>query len=209
MGQKDYLEIAKGLDAPIGKLIETCRMHNVLLFITADHGMSFPDEKSKGGHSASKYSDRLESLRTPLAVFGPNIDKIHLGGVWFEDDIAPTLLDLLDLPWNISSAKPLPIKDCYEILVTNASGEASLYKDGELLANASGDNCYTFRGLKRGLYTVSSGDRSLNICVNGDCSINLAAVASGNNTRWIIGTILIIFINVIGIIIIWRIIKNG
>ncbi len=211
LGQKDYLEIIKGLDAPLGKLIETCRKHNVLLFVTADHGMSFPDEKGKGGHSAAKFSDRLESLRTPLAVFGPGVDEIHLGGIWFEEDIAPTILDLLGLPWNISSSRPLPIKDSYDLLVTNASGEVSLYNGGKLLANASGDDNYIFKGLQRGLYTVSSGDKSLNICVNGECSIDLAAAASGNgnDTRKIIGIILIILVNTIGIIAIWRIIKKG
>lgn len=209
LGQKDYLEIVNGLDGPIGKLIETCRRHNVLLFIAADHGMSFPNEEGKGGHSASKYSDRLESLRIPLAIFGPNVDEIHLGGVWFEEDIAPTLLDLLGLPWNISSSRPLPIKDCYELCVTNAPGEVSLYKEGELLANASGNNNYIFRGLKRGLYTVSSSGKSLNICVNGDCSINLEAAAIGYDTRKIIGIVMILIINTIGIIAIWRIIKKG
>ncbi|MGA9098816.1 MAG: alkaline phosphatase family protein [Methanotrichaceae archaeon] len=213
LGQKDYLEIVKGLDAPLGKLIETCRRHNVLLLVTADHGMSFPDEKGKGGHSASKFSDRLESLRMPLAIFGPGVDEIHLGGIWFEEDIAPTILDLLGLPWNISSSKPLPIKDSYDLHVTNASGEVSLYKDGKPIANASGDNNYIFKGLKRGLYTVSCGNNSLNICLNGEYSVNLAASASGNDsgndTRKIIGIILIIAINTIGIIVIWRIIKKG
>lgn len=210
LGQKGYLETIKGLDAPLGRLIETCRKHNVLLFATADHGMSFPDENGKGGHSASKFSDRLESLRMPLIVFGPNVDEIHLGGIWFEEDIAPTILDLLGLPWNISSSKPLPIKDGYELLVTNASGDVSLHRDGKLLANASGDNSYIFKGLKRGFYTVSIGDKSLNVCVNGDCSINLASAAgvNGDDIRKIIGIILIIAVNAIGIIIIWRIIKK-
>jgi len=213
LGQKGYLEIVKGLDAPLGKLIETCRKHNVLLFITSDHGMSFPDEKGKGGHSSAKFSDRLESLRTPLAVFGPDVDEIHLGGIWFEEDIAPTLLDLLGLPWNISSSKPLPIKDNYDLLVTNASGGVSLYKDGKLLASASGDDNYLFKGLQRGIYTVSCGNNSQSICMNGECSINLAASTrgnnGGNNIRIIIGIILIIIVNTIGIIVIWRFIRKG
>ncbi|MFB3765014.1 MAG: alkaline phosphatase family protein [Methanotrichaceae archaeon] len=212
LGQKGYLEIVKGLDVPLGKLVETCRRHNVLLFVTADHGMSFPDDKGKGGHSAAKFSGRLESLRTPLTVFGPNVDEIHLGGIWFEEDIAPTILDLLGLPWNISPSKPLPIKDCYGLHVANASGEVSLYNDGKLLANASGDDSYIFKGLKRGIYTVSCGDKSLNVCVNGESSINLeAAAASGNgiNIKWIIGIILILAVNTIGIIAIWRILKKG
>lgn len=211
LGQKGYLETIKGLDAPLGRLIETCLRHNAVLLVTADHGMSFPDEKGKGGHSAAKYSDRLESLRMPLIVFGPNVEEIHLGGIWFEEDIAPTILDLLDLSWNISSSRPLPIKDCCELLVTNASSEVSLYKDGKLLANASGDNSYIFKGLKMGLYTVSSAGKSLNICMNGDCSVSLASTAgaNGNDIRKIIGIIMIIAVNTIGVIIIRWIIKKG
>lgn len=212
LGQKGYLETIKGLDMSLGKLIETCKKHNVLIFVTADHGMSFPDEKGKGGHSADKYSDRLESLRMPLTILGPDVDEIHLGGVWFEEDIAPTLLDLLGLPWNISSSKPLPIKEYYDLLVTNASGEVLLYKDGKLLANASGDDNYVFKGLKRGLYTVSCRDMSQGVCVNGDCSIdfaNLAVTTSRYNTRLIIGIILIIVVNSFGLIVIWRIIKTS
>ena len=52
LGATGYLQTVQALDEPLGKLAEACRKNNVLLVITADHGMVFPDAKGKGGHSA-------------------------------------------------------------------------------------------------------------------------------------------------------------
>ncbi len=60
--------------------------------------MSFPAPgKSKGGHSAAKYADRLETLRIPLVFSGPGVEEMNLAGRWSQVDIAPTVLDLLDI----------------------------------------------------------------------------------------------------------------
>jgi 2,3-bisphosphoglycerate-independent phosphoglycerate mutase len=212
LGEKGYLETVQALDAPFGMLEGICRRHGVALIITADHGMSFSEENDKGGHSAAKYSDRLESLRIPLVVFGPGVDEIQLSGIWFEEDIAPTILDLLGLPKNLTPARPLPLKDSYELHVTNASGEVALYRGAALLANASGDDEYMFKGLKRGLYTLAYGSQSMNVCINGDCTADLSD-ASGKpfsaNLRIILGVIIILVINMAGVALIIRILKKG
>jgi 2,3-bisphosphoglycerate-independent phosphoglycerate mutase len=212
LGETGCLETVQALDVPLGRLEEICRRRGVVLIITADHGMSFSDENDKGGHSAAKYSGRLESLRIPLVVFGPGVDEIALGGIWFEEDIAPTILDLLDLPGNLSPAKPLPLKDSYELRVTKASGEVALYRGAVLLANASGDDEYLFRGLKRGLYTLAYGSQSLNVCINGDCIADLSDTSGkpfSANLRIILGVIIILAINIAGIALIIRILKKG
>jgi 2,3-bisphosphoglycerate-independent phosphoglycerate mutase len=212
LGEKGYLETVQALDAPLGRLEDVCKRRNVILIITADHGMAFSDVKDKGGHSAAKYSGRLESLRIPLVVFGPGVDELSLGGIWFEENIAPTILDLLGLPEELSFAKPLPLKDGYELRVTNASGEVFLYRGSQLLANASGDDMYVFKGLKRGLYTLVYGHRSMNVCINGDCIADLSG-ASGkpfaNTLRIILGVIIILAINIAGVALIIRILKRG
>lgn len=215
LGQKGYLETVQALDMPLGRLEEICRRHNVLLAVTADHGMSFPDEKGKGGHSAPKYSDRIESLRIPMVVFGPDVDELNLGGIWFEEEIAPTILDLLDLPQNLSSARPLPLKDSYDLRVINAPGKVSLYRGEELVANASADNGYIFKGLKRGLYTLacgsSSSSKSLDVCINGDRVVDLSDTSgrtSSFDLRKILGIMLIVAINLTGILLIIRIIRK-
>lgn len=211
LGQKGYLETVQALDVPLGRLENVCRRHNVLLVATADHGMSFPNEKGKGGHSAAKYSDLLESLRIPMIVMGPGVDEINLGGIWFEEDIAPTLLDLMGLPQNISSARSLPLKGSYDLMVTNAPGEVSLYKGEKLVANASGDDDYIFKGLQRGLYTLAYGSKSLDVCINGDHVVDLSDISgkpSNVDLRKILGIILILAINLTGILVIIRIMRK-
>lgn len=210
LGQKGYLETVQALDSPLGRLEDVCRRHKVLLAVTADHGMSFPDEKGKGGHSAAKYSDRLESLRMPLAIFGPGVDELNLGGICFEEEIAPTILDLLDLPQNLSSARPLPLKDSYNLRVINAPGKVSLYRGEELVVNASADKEYIFKGLQRGLYRLECGSKFLDICINGDRVVDLSDSGrpSSFDLRMVLGIILIVAINLAGILLIIRIIRK-
>jgi hypothetical protein len=62
LGAEGYREVIAGLDVPLGRLAETCLRNDVLLAVTADHGMVFPGPEGKGGHSAEKYSGRLEAL---------------------------------------------------------------------------------------------------------------------------------------------------
>ena len=111
------LQIVTALDAPLGNLAGACRVNNVLLVVTADHGMCFPSPKGKGGHSAEKYAARLESLRVPLFFFGPGVEELNLGGNWSEVDIAPTVLDMLNLsePENLSwEGKRIPLKKSHD-----------------------------------------------------------------------------------------------
>ena len=63
---------------------------------------SFPRAEGRGGHSAEKYADRLEALRVPLVFFGAGGGGAELGGRWSEADIAPTLLDLLNISPGLS-----------------------------------------------------------------------------------------------------------
>jgi 2,3-bisphosphoglycerate-independent phosphoglycerate mutase len=118
LGEDGYLKTIEPLDVPLGNLSDACRRNGVLLVVTADHGMSFPATKGKGGHSAAKYAERLESLRVPLVLSGPGVEEMNLGGQWSEMDIAPTLLDLLNISQNISSeGRSLPLKDSYDLLM--------------------------------------------------------------------------------------------
>jgi hypothetical protein len=78
-----------------------------------------------------------------------------------------------------------------------------------LLANASGDHEYNFRGLARGLYTIKSGESSWEVPVNQDKRLDLAGKAAlPSNTKRILGVILILAINLIGVLVIIRIIRK-
>jgi len=207
LGIEGYLETVEALDAPLGKLAEACQKNGVILAVTADHGMSFPAAKGKGGHSAVKYAGRLESLRVPLVFLGSGVEELNLGGRWSEVDVAPTMLNLLGISRNLSAeGRSLPIKKSYSLRVTGAPGAVSLCRDGKPLANASGDEVYNFRGLARGLYTIEAGRRSQEVLVNGDRVLDLAGkgTASGD-WRMILGLILILVINLTGILLIIRI----
>lgn len=211
LGAEGYIKTLEALDAPLGRLAEACRRNGDLLVITADHGMCFPSSRGRGGHSATKYAGRLESLRVPLVFHGPGVEELNLGGVWSETDIAPTLLDLLNIPENLSAeGRALPIKECYSLLVKGAPDGASLWRGGVLLANATGDDEYNFQGLKRGVYTVKAGERVQEVLVNGDQQVNLEKKAAPpwEAMKRVLGIILIMAINLAGIAIILRILRK-
>ena len=112
LGADGYRQTVQALDVPLGRLAEACRQNNVLLVVTADHGMVFPSATGKGGHSAEKYASSLEALRVPLVFLGPGVEELNLGGRWSEVDIAPTVLGILNISSKLTSeGKSLPIRE--------------------------------------------------------------------------------------------------
>jgi 2,3-bisphosphoglycerate-independent phosphoglycerate mutase len=207
LGSSGYLQAIGDLDAPLGRLKEACKKRDAVLLITADHGMAFP-EKGKGAHASTPYSSRLESLRIPLAVFGPGIEEMNLGGIHFQEEIAPTVLSLLGLPQNLStSGRPLPLKETYQLKVLGADGEIDLLRGGDVLATVSGDESYVFSGLKRGSYTLRSRGGTQEIGINGDKEVELSREGDGH-WRQILGVILILAINLAGMAVIIRIARK-
>ena len=79
LGADGYRQTVQALDVPLGRLAEICRQNNVLLAVTADHGMVFPSATGKGGHSAEKYASSPEALRVPLVFLGPGVEELNLG----------------------------------------------------------------------------------------------------------------------------------
>jgi len=213
-GLDGYLQCIRSLDGPLGRLQEACQEKDVVLIVTADHGMAFPNQQSRGGHASEKYAERLESLRVPLAAFGPGVDDLNLGGIWFQEDLAPTVLDLLDIPGNLSTeGRALPILESCDLRVLGATGPVELYRDGDLVANASSEHEVLFKGLSRGLYSIRCGSQERAVCVNGDVALELAQSLEDSailnpEHRKIIGIILILAINLIGALMIIRIIKK-
>jgi hypothetical protein len=212
LGATGYLQTVQALDEPLGRLTEACRKNNVLLVITADHGMVFPDAKGKGGHSSEKYSAEMEALRVPLVFIGPGVEELNLGGRWSEMDIAPTVLSLLNVSSNLTAeGRSLPLREGYDLRVSGAPAGVELWRGGVKVADASGDLVYNFRGLQRGLYTLKAGGGSWQVLVKGDQTIDLAekAVPLSGDMKKLIGIILILAINLAGLAIIIRIWKRG
>ncbi len=127
------------------------------LVITADHGMVFPDAKGKGGHSADKYAGKLEALRVPLVFIGPGVEELNLGGRWSEMDIAPTVLDLLNISSNLTAeGNPLPICEGYNLRVAGApAGVAALARRGIARQRHHGSGITT-SGACRGAFILSN-----------------------------------------------------
>jgi hypothetical protein len=209
LGADGYRDVVAALDAPLGRLAEICRKNNVLLAVTADHGMVFPSGTGKGGHSAEKYSARPEALRVPLVFLGPGVEELNLGGRWSEMDIAPTVLSILNIFGNLTKeGKSLPIRAGFDLRVTGAPAGLSLWRGEERLAEGSAGEC-CFRGLARGMYGLRAGGKEWPVLVNGDVVMDLAGKAAPQSDwKRIIGIVLILAINLVGIGLIIRIWKS-
>ncbi|MHB8117216.1 MAG: alkaline phosphatase family protein [Methanothrix sp.] len=206
LGADGYRQTVQALDVPLGRLAEICRRNNVLLAVTADHGMVFPSETGKGGHSAEKYAAKPEALRVPLVFLGPGVEELNLGGRWSEVDIAPTVLSILNISGNLTKeGKSLPIRAGFDLRVTGAPAGLELWRDGAWLANGSAGEC-RFRGLPRGLYSLKADGKVWGVLVNGDAKMDLAEkAATSGGMKKILGVILILAINLAGIALIIRI----
>ncbi|MEI8002885.1 MAG: alkaline phosphatase family protein, partial [Methanothrix sp.] len=209
LGADGYRQVVAALDAPLGRLAEACRQNNVLLAVTADHGMVFPTATGRGGHSAEKYAPQPEALRVPLVFLGPGVEELNLGGRWSEEDIAPTLLCILNISSKLTwQGKSMPIREGFDLQVTGAPASLTLWRGNERLAAAAGDNC--FRGLPRGLYSLKADGNEWSVVVNGDAKMDLAGkAATSGGIKKILGVILILAINIGGIALIVRIRRKG
>ena len=104
-------------DAAVGRLIKAARKRrpNTVVVLAADHGEEF-DEHGGRYHGSTLYD---EQLRVPLIISIPGITPHTIDGPVEMLDIAPTLLNLLDIPvpvrmrgtdlgpWLASSPAPL------------------------------------------------------------------------------------------------------
>lgn len=207
LGAEGYRETVAALDEPLGKLAETCRKKDVLLVVTADHGMVFPGKEGKGGHSAEKYADRLEARRVPLVFLGPGVEELNLGGSWSETDIAPTLLSLLNISAGLEGdGKKMPVAESFELAVRGAPEDLTLWQGEERLAYGAAGQCI-FWGLSRGAYALRAGEKMWPVTVNGDVAVDLGRPGLGKGWKRIVGVVLILVINLVGgavIVRIWR-----
>jgi hypothetical protein len=213
-GPKRYLEAVSDLDRSLGYLSMVCMKKGLLLVVTAYHGMAF--SKGTGGHASGKYAERLESRRIPLVFRGPGVDELNLAGRWSQADIAPTVLRLMGLASNLSLAdgRIMPILKSYSLEVLGGSGEVTLTQEGTKPAVASGERV-VFRGLERGIYAVDDEKGSREVCINGDEILDLRSQNTASSQtwdpwpdRWVIGVVMILAVNLVGIAAILRIIRK-
>ncbi|MGP8320269.1 MAG: sulfatase-like hydrolase/transferase [Methanosarcinaceae archaeon] len=226
-----YIENIEGIDPAIMPLFELCIENNLAFILTADHGMAFAADNTRGGHQSEKYSITSEAQMIPFIVHAPNVEKSIINGEYGQEDIAPTILAILDIPNGLLfvDGSDIGLKDYVNIKVdVPFISDVELMHDGMTIASASGDDEYLFLGIEPGVnYTVHMGDpdnvgqsvknysKKQEVFAVADMIIEFEPqiVASGNNgtsrnTRHLVGGILILLINAIGLVIIVRILKK-
>ncbi len=105
----------------------------------------------------------------------------------------------------------MPIREGYDLRVAGAPAGVELWRGEALVADASAGSGDTTSGACRvGLYTLKSGGGSWQVLVNGDQTMDLAGKTAtpGGDMKKMIGIILILAINLVGIVLIIRIWKR-
>jgi len=215
LGDDDYVKIIEALDADFFPVYKTARDNNIAIFVTADHGMSFATLNARrGGHSSDKYSTKLESVRIPLVILSPNTVTGVISGVYGQQDIAPTLLSVLDLPANLQYAdgKAINVKKYASIFVrSDPKYQVSLWNNGQKVSEKS-DSELIFSGLPlNSSYTLKATgdgvDFEEKVSLDSDKQFNLIKPESGSgiSNRGLIAIILILVVNIAGLMIIRRI----
>ena len=224
-----YIENIEGIDTTIMPFYELCIENNLVFILTADHGMAFPADNVRGGHQAEKYAVTSEAQMIPFIVHAPNVDAEIIYGEFGQEDIAPTLLGILNIPNELrfTDGSDIGLKDYVNINVNMPGSDGvELLRDGMIIASASDDDNdeYLFVGIEPGFnYTVraigapgaQSATMEQEVFADADMTIEFTAqvVTSGDegifqNMRHLIGSVLIVLINVIGLVVIVRILKE-
>lgn len=213
LGDDDYVKLIKDLDGDFYPLYKTASENNIALFFTADHGMSFAVKNAKrGGHASDKYASRAESLRIPLVVLSPNIKQGTLSGKYGQEDIAPTLLSVLDLPNNLQydDGEAINIKNYASIFVkADSKYTVSLWNNGNKISESS-DSELVFAGLPlNASYTIkaegSGRTYEEQVSLDSDKQITFKSTESALGSRAMVAIILILIVNIAGIMLIRRI----
>jgi bisphosphoglycerate-independent phosphoglycerate mutase (AlkP superfamily) len=145
-----YIDCIEALDSELPKLYELCKKNNLAFVLTADHGMGFSKDNSKGGHQSDKFSGIEETQLIPLIVHTNGIENKVIKAEYGQEDFAPTFLGILNTP-----EKPRFTKGEQILLTGHANlqvnlpekGSAELRKDGKIVASLKNDDEFLFLGL--------------------------------------------------------------
>lgn len=219
-----YIGTIQSLDRDIIPLYQTCMENNIAFIFTADHGMGFTTSDSKGGHQSDTYSGMGETQMIPFVVHAPDVPTQVLREEYNQQDIASTILSILNLPNGLrnSDGIQMPLKEHITLGVHGPSpGAVELWTEGKLITQASNDENYVFIGLDREKnYTVKfiTDDTSeifqkeIEPASEQLVVFNKDTSDSDSNQYWkpryIIGALIIILINVVGLVYIRKILKD-
>jgi len=181
------------------------------LVITADHGMTFRKTESDryvGGHASDAYADAVESQRIPLIISGPNIRIDVINGTYGQEDIAPTMLSILDVVEVLSHSDGdvIPVKRHANLrVIAGSPAEITLQRDDVTLHSITAKDV-TFIGLIPGNYTILSGKYVDSIDLRSDKVIEIKA---SPHDRMVLAVVMMSMIAVGGGLMIRRIMKEN
>ncbi len=222
-----YIATIEGIDSVCKTLYDTCNENNIAFVMTADHGMAFSTEDSRGGHQSKKYSVTTEAQKVPFVISSPNVKSGLVQGEFGQEDIPPTILSVLELPdkLRLADGSTIPVTKHITLNIkTFETGNIILLNNGMILAEASSTSNCLFRGIEPGPnYTIrflpdADENNVLEQKIDLQKSETIVFSSSSHkslennellNSRHIIGGSLIALINVTGLIMIRRILKSG
>ncbi len=220
-GVDGYIGSIEGVDSKLEPLYSAARESNTALVITADHGMAFKTpESSRGGHASEDYYSS-EAVTVPLLIISPNVAPGTDWGRYGQEDLAPTLLSILDIPAQLrySDGEAIPVKDYADLWVSvNSESDVEVIQGSEIVSGGFGDIMYIFTGLKPKInYTVRvfNGRNTLEQSVHLDVDrlIRFETVVSDDDTivwngrtlRRYVASVLIFIVIIGGLLLINRI----
>lgn len=173
LGYDGYRAVLSGMDSDLVSLVDICRRSGTILFITADHGMSFPDGTNKGSHHSAMAAGRTESLLVPLLIYSNVSSKSS--DIYGQECLAPTLLSILDEPntLSMSDGEPLPVKERPTIFLRSESPASVSIFGPELNISIEFNGTYKVSGLEKGDYLIQYDGKAETVRLDHDVVVNV------------------------------------
>jgi bisphosphoglycerate-independent phosphoglycerate mutase (AlkP superfamily) len=146
-----YIDCIESLDSELLPLYALCEENNLAFVLTADHGMAFSADDSKGGHQSEKYAGSDEAQLVPLIVCAQDVGSGVIREEFGQEDFAPTLLGILDIPDRPRFAEGEQILLTGHVnlkVILPEKGNVELRTEGKTLESAGNDDQFIFLGLE-------------------------------------------------------------
>ncbi|KKG11089.1 sulfatase-like hydrolase/transferase [Methanosarcina sp. 2.H.A.1B.4] len=150
-GNYGYIDCIENLDSELLSLYKLCEKNNLAFVLTSDHGMAFSADGSKGGHQSEKYSVSDEAQMVPLIVYAQDVESGVIRGEFGQEDFAPTLLGILDVPDRprFTQGEQILLTGHVNLKVKlPEKGSVELRKDGKVISSPGNDDQFLFLGLE-------------------------------------------------------------
>ncbi len=174
LGSDGYEAVMSGLDPELQKLIDACYRSNVTLLVTGDHGMSFKDPSSKGSHASADVASRNESTLVPLLIYSNN-KEVKGSGLYTQEDLAPTVLSLLDCPntLSLSDGISLPVKNNPSLYLRSDKPVNVTLTGPKNSGSVSFSGIYAMKDMEQGTYSIKSGEYEKDIDLRADMLVDI------------------------------------